>query len=57
VAQLNGNSYRLLGYVVWRGAKWYVRRRLPSKRRIALGGFVAMASLTGAVVLARRLTS
>jgi len=22
-------GYKLLGYVVWQGGKWYMRRRLP----------------------------
>jgi hypothetical protein len=22
-------GYKLLGYVVWQGGRWYVRRRLP----------------------------
>jgi hypothetical protein len=53
---MNGNRYRLVGYVVWQGAKWYLRRRLPSKRKLAVSGFAAAASLTGAVLLARRLS-
>jgi hypothetical protein len=51
---MNGNGYKLLGYVVWRGGKWYLRRRLPSTR------VLAAAALTGgaaAVLLARRATS
>jgi hypothetical protein len=50
------NRYTLVGYVVWQGAKWYLRRRLPSRRALALGGVGALSGLTGAAVLAKRLT-
>jgi hypothetical protein len=52
----HANRYALLGYVVWRGARWYVRRRLPSLRTVALTGAGAPAAGTGAVVLAKRLS-
>jgi hydrogenase/urease accessory protein HupE len=45
-------GYKLLGFVVWRSARWYVGRRygkvLPSRR-------VALASLVGVAVLAAAL--
>jgi hypothetical protein len=51
---MNGSAYKFLGYAVWRGGKWYVRRRylsrLPSARAAALTGLAALA----AVALARR---
>jgi hypothetical protein len=50
-------GYKLLGFVVWQGARWYARRRvhrmLPS-RRVAAAAFVASAVATIAVVAARR---
>ncbi len=49
------NRYEILGYGVWHGAKWYVRRRLPSTRVLALAGVGALVSLAGAVALARRM--
>ncbi len=52
----NGNRYGILGYVVWQGSKWYLRRRLPSKRKLALSGGGALVTLTAAVVLVKRLT-
>ena len=55
MGQMNGNRYRILGYVVWRGAKWYLRRRRPSRRELALGGLATAAALTAAAVAARRL--
>jgi hypothetical protein len=46
-------GYKLLGYVVWQGGKWYVRRRLPSalpKGAVAAG--VASVVLAGGAVVA-----
>jgi len=43
------NGYKLLGYVVWRAGKWYLRRRLPSRR---VGIAAALALLTGAAAAA-----
>jgi hypothetical protein len=51
---MNGNGYRLLGYAVWQGGKWYARRRLPSRRAIALSGAALSAGVGAAVLLARR---
>ncbi len=51
----NRNRYALLGYVVWQAGKWYLRRRLPSKRALALTGAGALAALAAATVLAKRL--
>lgn len=39
-------AYKLLGYAVWQGAKWYLRRRMQGSRRKA-----AIAGLSAAVVL------
>lgn len=48
--------YKLLGFAVWQGARWYVRRRLsrlvPS-RRIATTALVAGVVGVVAVVAAR----
>jgi hypothetical protein len=47
----------MLGFVVWHGAQWYVRRRvsqmMPS-RKVAMAALVASAVATVAVVAARR---
>jgi len=49
--------YKILGFVVWQGARWYARRRvaqmLPS-RRVATAAFVVSAVATIAVVGATR---
>jgi hypothetical protein len=58
---MDRNAYRLLGYAVWRGGKWYVRRRylsrLPSTRVAALTGLAALLAGAAAVSLARRALS
>jgi hypothetical protein len=51
---MNGNGYRLLGFVVWRGGKWYLRRRLPSARTSVATGAVALCTVAAAVLVARR---
>lgn len=48
------NGYKLLGYVVWRGAKWYLRRRLASRRVAIVGGLALLAGAAGAGALIRR---
>jgi hypothetical protein len=47
------DGYRLLGYVVWRAGKWYLRRRLPSRRRAA-AGVLTLLTIVGVVVALRR---
>ena len=47
-------GYKLLGYVVWRGGKWYVRRRWPRARRgLAIGAVVALV-LAGVLTAPRQ---
>jgi hypothetical protein len=50
-------GYKLLGFVVWRGARWYVRKRMtrfvPS-RRMTSAAIVAGAVSVAAIVAARR---
>jgi hypothetical protein len=48
--------YKLLGFAVWQGARWYVRRRVRSlvpSRRVASALIVASAVTVVAVVAAR----
>ena len=50
---MNGTAYKVLGYGVWRAAKWYLRRtygRLIPSRRVALGG-AALLAVAGVVAL------
>jgi hypothetical protein len=57
IAHVNGNGYKLLGFVVWRGARWYVRRKLPSARATAAGALGALAMLAVVALIARRAAS
>lgn len=48
-------GYQLLGFAVWRGAKWYLRRRYgDAPRKLALGGLLALV-LAALVFGGRRL--
>jgi hypothetical protein len=51
---MNRNVYKLLGYAVWHGGKWYLRRRLPSARVVAVSGVAAGSAVVAAVLIARR---
>jgi hypothetical protein len=52
-------GYKILGFVVWQGARWYARRRvsqmLPS-RRVATAALVvsAVATVAAATAVAKR---
>jgi hypothetical protein len=54
---MSSNAYKLLGLAVWRGAKWYVRKRLPPTRRIVTATLAAITGMSAAVVLARRVAA
>jgi hypothetical protein len=47
--------YKLLGMAVWRGAKWYLRRRgpRPGPKTLAIGGAAALG-IGAAAILAKR---
>jgi hypothetical protein len=53
---VNGTGYKLLGLVVWRAGKWYLRRRVPSTRKLVLVGAGGVTAAVGAAVLVRRLS-
>jgi hypothetical protein len=55
MADMNSTRYKLLGFVVWQGGKWYVRKRVRSARKLAIGGVAAASTLTVAVLAAKRL--
>jgi hypothetical protein len=57
MADMNGTAYKLLGYTVWHGGKWYLNRRLPSTRALALSGIATAGALSALAVLGRRLAS
>ncbi len=58
---MNSTGYRLVGFAVWNGARWYVRqkylRRLPSARKAVGVGLGGLAITGAAVIVARRALS
>ncbi|HEV7772538.1 MAG TPA: hypothetical protein VGO48_04510 [Conexibacter sp.] len=52
---MSGNAYKALGFVVWKGGIWYLKRRYGLAKRIGTGALAAgMVVAAGAVVLAQR---
>jgi hypothetical protein len=54
---MSANGYRALGFVVWQGGRWYVRRRLPSRRRVLARGLFAGVAVAAGVLLLKRLSA
>jgi hypothetical protein len=52
---VSGSGYKVLGYAVWQGGKWYLRRRLPSARVSAAAGAATLTAVAAAALLARRI--
>ena len=52
-------GYKILGYIVWRAGKFYVRRRAPNLERNAAvaGGTLLLLGVAGAAVASRRANS
>ena len=47
------SGYRLLGFAVWHGARWYLRRRLrPARRALRVASVIPPAAVAG-LALAR----
>jgi hypothetical protein len=47
-------GYKILGFAVWQGGKWYLRRRLQgARRKAAIGGLAALV-IAGAVAAQRQ---
>jgi hypothetical protein len=41
-------GYKILGFAVWQGGKWYMRRRLRgASRKLAITGLVAVLVVGG----------
>lgn len=51
---MTGTAYKLLGYTVWHAGKWYLGRRLPSARALALSALAAAGALSAVAVIGRR---
>jgi hypothetical protein len=46
-------GYKILGFAVWQGGKWYLRRRLHgASRKLAIAGLAALV-VAGAVAAER----
>ena len=54
---VNSASVKLVGFVLWRGGKWYLRRRLPPTRVLVMRGFAGVFVLVAVAILMRRLGS
>ena len=50
--------YKALGFAVWKGAKWYVGRKVPSRarpsRKLMVGGALALGVATLVAVGSKR---
>jgi hypothetical protein len=46
-------AYKLLGVIVWKGAKWFVRRKYGTEPRSVLAGALLGALATGVLLAAR----
>lgn len=51
---MSGNGYKALGFVVWKGGMWYLRRRYGVAKRVGAGTVLAVGLAAGAVALAQR---
>jgi len=47
-------GYRILGFVVWQGSKWYLRQRLRGARLQLAIGVLAAVIAAGAAAAAQR---
>jgi hypothetical protein len=50
-------GYKLLGFAVWQGGKWYLRRRVGDTKRKVVLASLAAAAVGGAVAVGQRLQS
>ena len=51
---MSANASKLVGLLVWKGGKWYLRQRLPRARALAVRGMLAGGAATALVLVARR---
>jgi hypothetical protein len=49
-------GYKVLGFTVWQGIKWYLRRRLGVRGKVAIAG-VGAAVVVGVLLAGRQATS
>jgi hypothetical protein len=51
---MSGTGYKALGFVVWKGGMWYLRRRYGLAKRVGMGAAAVTALAVAAAVLAQR---
>jgi hypothetical protein len=51
---VSSNVERLVGVALWQGGKWYLRRRLPSRRRVLTAGLLTVATIAALAAIAKR---
>ena len=51
---MSATAYRIVGYVVWKGGRWYLRQRLPPAGTLARRGLLTGGALAAMVLAARR---
>jgi hypothetical protein len=49
-------GYKVLGFVVWQGGKWYLRRRLSGFRTKAAIAGIGVVVVAGVIVAGRQAT-
>lgn len=55
---MSGNAYKALGFAVWKGGLWYLRRRYGVAKRFGRGALAAAGLAAAATaVLAKRRSS
>ena len=55
---MSSTGYKLLGFSVWHGARWYLRRRVrPRRRGLVVRTLLGAGVVAGGAVLARRLSA
>ena len=48
-------GYKVLGFVVWQGGKWYLRHKFPGAgRKLAIAGVAGAVLIGGGAVALRR---
>ena len=50
-------GYKILGFAIWNGAKWYLKGRYGRNKRLAAAGIVGLAVVGLAVASSRRAAS
>jgi hypothetical protein len=57
LGSIDGMGYKLLGFIVWQGSKWYLRRRVSGfKGKLAMAA-VGTAVAAGVIAAGRQAAS